>query len=49
MIVVDTYGIFAGISKKTLQETLLIPVYAVEQGNHKEIINEGFHRYLDKV
>ena len=35
--------------KKTFQETLRIPVHAVARGNHKSIINEGFHRYLNKV
>ena len=37
------------ILKKTFQETLLIAVHAVARGNHKAIINEGFHRYLNKV
>ena len=35
--------------KKTFQETLLISVHMVARGNHKAIINEGFHRYLKKV
>ena len=35
--------------KKTFQETLLIPVHEFARVNHKEIINEGFHRYLNKV
>ena len=35
--------------KKTFQNTLLILVHAFARGNHKEIINEGFHRYLNKV
>ena len=39
MIVVDTYGLFAGMVNKTFQETLLIPVYDVERGNNKVIIN----------
>ena len=49
IIVVDADGIFAGMFKKTFQETLLIPVHAVAWGNHKAIINEGFHRYLKKL
>ena len=49
MIVVDADGIFAGMFKKTFQETLIIPVHAVARGNRKEIGNEGFYRYLDKV
>ena len=40
---------FSGMFKKTFQETLLIPVHAVARGNHKKIINEWFHRYLNKV
>ena len=35
--------------KKIFQENLLIPVHAVARGNHKEIIDEGLHRYLNKV
>ena len=49
MIVVDANGIFSGILKKTFQETLLTPVHTVVRGNQKAIINEGFHRYLNKV
>ena len=45
----DADGLFSGIFKKTFQETLLIPVHAVERGNHKAIRNEGFHGYLNKV
>ena len=30
-------------------ELILIPVYAVERVNQKEIINEGSHNYLNKV
>ena len=41
---VDADGIFAGISKKTVQDTLLISVHTVERENHKAIVNEGFHR-----
>ena len=40
---------FSGMPKKTFQEALLIPVHAVTKGNHKAIINEGFHHYLNKV
>ena len=39
IIVVDADGLFAGIFKKTFQETLLILVHGVSRGNHKEIIN----------
>ena len=42
-IVVDSDGLFSGMPKKTFQEALLIPVHAVTKGNHKAIINEGFH------
>ena len=49
MIVVDADGLFSGMFKKTFQENLLIPVHAVTRVNHKAIINEGFHRYLNKV
>ena len=49
MIVADADGLFPGMSKKTFQETLLITLHAVARINHKEIINEGFHRYLNKV
>ena len=37
------------MSRNTLQETLLIPVHAFARENHKAIINEGFHRFLNKV
>ena len=49
MIVVDADGIFSGIFNKTFQEKLLILVHAVASGNHKEIRNEGFYRYLNKA
>ena len=48
MIVVDADGIY-GMPRKTFQETLLILVHSVERVNHKEIIHEGFHWYLNKV
>ena len=37
MIVVDTDECFSGMFKKTLQKTLIIPVYEVSRGNHTEI------------
>ena len=40
---------FSGMLKKNLQENLLIQVHAVATGNHKAIINEGLHGYLNKV
>ena len=40
---------FYGMTKKTFQWTIIIPVYAVERGNHKAIRNEGFHIYLNKL
>ena len=49
MIVVDADGIFAVIFNKAFQDILLIPVHAVASRNHKAIIKEGFHRYLNKV
>ena len=45
----DADGIFSGVFKKTFQETLIIPVHVVSRGNHKAIINEGFHGYLKKL
>ena len=36
-------GPVAVIFKETFQETLLIPIHAVERGNQKVVINEGFH------
>ena len=35
--------------KKYFQEALLVLVHAVARYDHKSIINEGFHRYLNKV
>ena len=49
MIVVNASGRFSGMFKNNYQETLLISVHSVARGNHKPIINEGFHRYLNKV
>ena len=49
MIFVDIYGIFSGMFKKTFQETLITPVHAFSRGNHKVIINEGFHRKFNKA
>ena len=40
---------FSGMFKKIFQETLLIPVHAVERGNHKTIRNEVFHRYSNNL
>ena len=45
----DADRLLAGMFKKTFQETLLILVHEVARVNHKTIINEGFHRYLNKV
>ena len=39
IIVVDADGIFAGMFKKTFQDTLLIPVHAVARRNQKSIRN----------
>ena len=49
IIFLDADERFAWISKKHVQETLLIPVHAVARGNHKTIINEGFHQHSKKV
>ena len=46
MIFVDADGFFSGMFKNNFQETLLVPEHAVTRGNHKAIINEGFHWYL---
>ena len=35
--------------KITFQETLLVSLHAVVRINHRVIINEGFHWYLNKV
>ena len=43
MIIVDADGLFDGMFKKNFQETLPIPVHEVARGNHKAVINEGFH------
>ena len=48
MIVVDADGIFAGMSRKTFQDTLLIPVHLFARGNHKAMRNEAFHWDLKK-
>ena len=45
----DADDFFSGMSKKTFQETLLIPVHAVARGDHKAITNESFHMYFNKV
>ena len=39
MMVFDEDGIFSGIFRKNLQETLRISVHAVARGNHKKIRN----------
>ena len=49
MIVVDEDGLFPGMFNETFQDTLITPVHAVARGNHKAIINEGFHRYFNKA
>ena len=49
MIVADEDDFFSGMFNKNFQEILLIPVHTVARGNHKSIINEGFHRYLNKA
>ena len=40
---------FSGIFKKTIHNTLLIPVHVVTWVNNKKIMNEGFHCYLNKL
>ena len=49
MIVVDADEFFSGIFKNNFQENLLILVHAVARVKHKSIINEVFHRYLNKL
>ena len=49
MIVVYADDLFYGMFRNTFQESLPIPEHAVERVKQKEIINEGFHRYLKKV
>ena len=45
IMVVNADGVFAGMFKKTFQETLLIPVRAVARGHHKAIRNKRFYGY----
>ena len=49
LVVVDADKLFSGIFKNIPQKTLMIPIHAFARGNHKEIINEGFHCYLNQV
>ena len=49
IIVVDADGIFDRIFKKAFKDTLLTPVHEVARINQKEIRNEGFRMYLNKV
>ena len=49
IIVVDADGLFDRIFKKAFKDTLLTPVHEVATVNQKEIRNEGFHMYLNKV
>ena len=49
MIVVDAHSLFYYMFKKKFKESLFIQVHSVERGIHKADINEGFHRYLNKV
>ena len=49
MVVLDADGLFAVMFKNTFQDILLVPGHSVARGNHKAVINEGFHRYLNKV
>ena len=37
------------MSKKIFQETLIILVHVVTRGKYKEIRNEVFQRYLNKL
>jgi hypothetical protein len=48
LIVVDADGVFAGVFVQLFQ-LLQVPVYTVSRENHQAILNERFHRYLNKV
>jgi hypothetical protein len=48
LIVVDAEGVFAGVFVQLFQ-LLQVPVYTVSRENHQAILNERFHRYLNKV
>ena len=49
MIVLDVDVTFSGMTKITIQKTLRILVHKVSKGNHKGVINEGFHSYFNKA
>ena len=49
MIFVDADVFISVMFKKAFQATLIVPVHEVARDNHKTIINEGFHRYLNKL
>jgi hypothetical protein len=48
LIVVAADSVFAGVFVQLFQ-LLQVPVYTVSRENHKAILNERFHRYLNKV
>ena len=48
LVIIDSGSEFAG-AMQTLCQNIGIPNYTVSKGNHKAIICERFHRYLNKV
>ncbi|KAI2508403.1 hypothetical protein MHU86_6077 [Fragilaria crotonensis] len=48
LVIIDSGSEFAG-AMQTLCQNIGLPNYTVSKGNHKAIICERFHRYLNKV
>ena len=48
LVIIDSGSEFAG-ALKTLCQNIGLPHYTVSKGNHKAIICERFHRYLNKI
>ena len=49
IIVVDTYGILAGILNNAFQDTIVFLVHVVARVKHKSIRTKGLNLYLMKV
>ena len=48
LVIIDAGSEFFGTLRKVC-ELLLVPFHPVSKGNHKAILSERFHRYLNKV
>ena len=48
LVIIDSGSEFAG-AVKTLCQNIGLPYYTVSKGNHKAILCERFHRYLNKI